>query len=157
MFKQDPDWIVIYKCDSSLPHWAPLDPKATITETSPLNIFFLNKSSTFHGPNLHINEKNIVLLASIEIYGRFKYGQRVSVIMPGENTQTVLVFNTDFILSIEKASKLWLQICGWSRGGLSSAVSWSADSLRAYWAGDAELWSSWVSDPGACTSYPERD
>lgn len=67
------------------------------------------------------------------------------------------VFNTDFILSVEKASKLWLQICGWSRGGLSSAVSWSADSLRACWAGDAELGSSWVWDLGACTSYPERN
>lgn len=81
------------------------------------------------------------------------------IVMFVENTtqQRILVFYTDFILSIEKASKLWLQICGLSRGGLSSAVSWSADSLHACWVGGAELWSSWVSDPGACTSYPERN
>lgn len=71
-----------------------------------------------------------------------------------EETNT-RVFNTDFILSIEKPLKLWLQICGLSKGGLSSAVSWSADSLHVCWVGGAELWSSWVSDPGACTSYPE--
>lgn len=60
-----------------------------------------------------------------------------------------------FILSKEKASKLWLQICEWSRGGLSSVVSWSADSLHACWACDAEPWSSWVSDLEACTSCPK--
>lgn len=62
---------------------------------------------------------------------------------------------TNFILLIEIAFKLWQQICGWSRGDLSSAVSWCADPLHACWAADAELWSSWVSGPEACTSYPE--
>lgn len=56
---------------------------------------------------------------------------------------------------LERASKLWLQICAWSRGGLFSAASWSADSPRACWAVDAALWFSWALDPGACTSFPK--
>lgn len=47
----------------------------------------------------------------------------------GETTQTVR--SKDFILLLENASKLLRHICGPSRGGLSSAVSWCAGSLRA--------------------------
>lgn len=92
-----------------------------------------------------------------KIYGHWPQISRTHTFADSvlDETHTQLSFSTDFILSIERASKLWLQICGWSRGGLSSAVSWSADSLHACWAGGAELWSSWVSGPGACTSYPK--
>lgn len=52
--------------------------------------------------------------------------------------------------------KPWRQTCGWSRGGTSSASSWSSGSPRVLSADDGWHASSWASDPKACTSYPEN-
>ncbi len=52
--------------------------------------------------------------------------------------------------------KPWRRTCGWSRGGTSSASSWSSGSPRVLSADDGWRASSWASDPKACTSYPEN-